>query len=238
MARRSRLSKNFQKKSRNTLIISILGIALILILLFKFGLPLLSDASFLFGKVTSTPEDSKETDNSNNTFVPEPRLYSLPSAINKENLTVEGSSLNGLSIEIFVNGKSVGEAKVNESGEFTYEVILTDGENIIKARAIKNEKNSEFSPSQTIKFTNKGPELSIETPSNNSEIKGGNPIEIKGLTDPGSTVKVNDFQAIINSEGKWSYRLTLVNGGNDIKIISTDAAGNTTEEVIHVNYSQ
>lgn len=237
MARKSRLSKNFQKKSRNTLFLSVLGIILILFLLFKFGLPLISDASFLFGRVTSTPE-SNEENSEKEVFVPIPRIYSIPNDTNEQNLTVNGSSLSGLTIEIYLNGEKVGEVKADKSGEFKLDITLTEGANILKARAIKNEIKSEFSNSININFTNSGPELKIESPLHNSDIKGGNPIEIKGNSDKDSTVTVNGFQAIINAEGNWSYFLTLVDGGNDIAIVSIDAAGNKTEETIHVNYSQ
>ncbi|MEK7501978.1 MAG: hypothetical protein AAB609_00470, partial [Patescibacteria group bacterium] len=56
MPRSSHLSKKFQKKSRNTLILSILGIIAILFLMLRYGLPLISDASFLFGRVTSSTD--------------------------------------------------------------------------------------------------------------------------------------------------------------------------------------
>jgi len=237
MARKSRLSKSFQKRSRNTFILSILGIIVIVFLLFKYGIPLISDASFLFGKVTSTPESTDEKE-SQEVFVTTPRLYSLPNTVGVENITVEGSALSGLTIEIYLNGVSAGKTKTDESGEFSYEITLTQGDNIIKAKAIINESESEFSNSRTVRFSNTGPELIVESPAKDSDIKGGNPIEVKGTTNPDSTVTVNGFQAIINSEGKWSYRLTLVDGGNDILIVSLDPAGNKTEETIHVNYSQ
>lgn len=238
MARRSRLSKSFQKRSRNTLILSILGIVLILFLLFKFGIPLLSDASFLFGKVTTAPNVNNESESKDEVFVPVPRLYSLPNSTNKKILTIKGSSLNGLTVEIYLNGNKVGNASVDDAGEFEKEVNLTEGDNIIKARAVKDNTKSDFSSSLTVRLSSEGPELLIESPNNGGDLKGGNPIEVKGTTNPGSTVTVNGFQAIINPEGKWSYRLILVDGGNDIAIVSIDDAGNKTEETIHVNYSQ
>jgi hypothetical protein len=83
-----------------------------------------------------------------------------------------------------------------------------------------------------------GPKLSIDSPGDGSEVKGSNPIEVKGKTDPDVTVSVNDFQAVSGSDGSFSYFLTLKDGGNDIKVIAIDDAGNKTEKTIHVNYSR
>lgn len=237
MPRKSRLSKSFQKKSRNTFILSVLGIIAILFLLFKYGLPLISDASFLFGKVTSTP-DANEDEAKEKEFVPVPNLDSVPKATKTESVRVGGSSISGLTIEIYLNGRKTEEVKADESGDFETKVTLSEGENIIKARAVKNKTQSDFSDNQTISYIKEGPELSIDSPSDGSQIKGGSPIEVRGKSTPDTSVIVNDFQAIVTSTGEWSYFLTLKDGDNEIKVVSTDDAGNKTEKIIHVNYSQ
>lgn len=236
MPRRSRLSKTTSRKSRNTFIISTIGIVLILILLVKFGIYLLGESSFLFGRVTSN--DKKEVNTtSNQTFVPIPSLDLLPQATKEKNLKITGSSISGLTIEVYLNGSKIGEVKTDDNGDFEKEVTLTDGDNIIKARAVKEGKESEFSDSETVTLKNSGPTLSIDSPTDGADIHGGSPIQVKGKTDPDSSVTINDFQAIIDSSGNWSYYLTLVSGGNDIKVTSTDGAGNKTDKAIHVNYS-
>lgn len=237
MPKRSRLSKSFQRKSRNTLVISILAIILIMIALFKFGLPLISDASFLFGRVTSTENKNEETE-TEEAFVPVPNVDGLPKATKEKFLRIAGSSVSGLTIHVYLNGKKTAEAKADENGDFETKIELTDGENIIKAKALKGADESQFSASQTVSYKIRGPELSIDSPADAANISGQMPIEVKGKSDPDTSVIVNDFQAIVNSKGEWSYFLTLKSGDNEIKVISTDAAGNTTEKIIHVNYSQ
>lgn len=236
MPRKSRLSKSFQKKSRNTLVLSILAIAAILFLLFRYGLPLISDASFLFGRVTST-QDSKEENIEKEAFVPVPNLDGLPKATSEEFVRVGGMSMEGLTVEVYLNGKKVDNVIAGANGDFETKVTLSEGENIIKAKAIKGDSESDFSESLTISLIKEGPELSIDTPTDGSEIKNPNPYEIRGKTDPDTNVLVNDFQAIVNSAGEWSYFLTLKDGDNEIKAVATDAAGNETEKVIHVKYS-
>ncbi len=237
MPKRSRLNKSFQRKSRNTFIFSVLGIIIILALLFKFGLPLISDASFLFGKITSSP-DKKETMETEKEFVSAPDLDGLPKATKEKLLRIGGSSISGLTVYVYLNGSKEAEVKADENGDFETNIELTDGENIIKAKALKGASESEFSPSQTVSYKIKGPELSIDSPSDGAQISGANPIEVKGKSDPDSSVIVNDFQAILNNQNEWSYFLTLKGGDNEIKVVSTDGAGNSTEKIIHVNYSQ
>lgn len=237
MARRSRLSKKYEAKSRNTLILSILGIAAILFLLFRYGIPLISDASFLFGRATSTPKaDGNKKDEDKH--VPSPNLDSLPKATKNQNINVTGTSLSGLKIVLYLNGSREDEKDVSEDGSFEFNIDLTDGENIIKAKTIRGTNESDFSNSRVVVYKKSGPELTIENPSDDAQISGSNPIEIKGKTDSDSNVLINDFQAIINSEGAYSYFLTLKGGDNEIKVIATDLAGNQTQKTIHVNYSQ
>lgn len=238
MPRKSRLSKSFQRKSRNTLILSILAIAAILFLLFRYGIPLISDASFLFGRVTNTVSNKEQNPTEEKEFVPVPTLDSLPKATNEGGVKVSGGSRSDLTIVIYLNGKQLSEIKPNENGDFEKELTLSEGENIIKAKALKGENESDFSESLTVVLKKEGPELSIDSPSDGAQISGANPIEVKGKSDPDTNILVNDFQAITNSNGEWSYFLTLKDGDNEIKVIATDAASNKTEKIIHVNYSQ
>lgn len=240
MSRQSRLSTSLQKRSRNTFILSIIGIIIIVFLLLRYGIPILSDASFYFGRVANTFQTNESLnieDEQNQTYVPTPRLDPIPSATNENIFTIEGQTLAGLEVEIHLNGEVVGITDTDENGFFEYEITLTDGDNIIKARAINGESKGSFTRSKTITYKDEGPDLIIESPKTGDEIKGQNPSEIRGTTDPDSTVTVNDFQAIINSKGNWSYFLTLREGQNEIKVISTDPAGNETEELISVQYS-
>lgn len=235
MPRRSRLSKSSFRKSRNTMILSILGIIAILFLLLRYGIPLISDASFIVGRVTSSPD--KKTITENDKFLATPDLDLPEKATKEDHITISGTSLGGDKVKIYVNGSFDSEADINEDRSFEVRIKLSEGENIIKAKAIKDNEESEFSDSVIVSYIKKGPELSIDSPTDGSEIKNTNPIEIKGKSDPDTTITVNDFQAVSSSDGAYTYLLTLRDGGNDIKVIAIDLAGNKTEKSIHVNYS-
>lgn len=232
--RRSRLSKKTEMKSKQTILLSFLGIAVILFLLFRYGLPLLSDFSFFAGQLVSTSQN-KEENSEDETFVSSPDLDPLPKATKEQNIKVSGTSLSGEKIYLYLNGSKDDEVEVTD-GTFEFNVKLTEGENIIKAKAVKGDKESEFSDSRVVVYKKSGPELTLDSPSDGAEVKNS-PVEVKGKTDPDSIVTVNDFQAIIDSSGNWTYLLTLKQGENEVKIISVDQAGNKTEKTVKFNYA-
>lgn len=237
--KRSRLLKNTEKKSSRNLVLSILGIVLILFLLFRYGIPLISDASFLFGRITGrilgTPVDNQKSSEDEN-YVPSPEIDPLPKAVKDQEISISGTSLSGLSVILYLNGSREDETEVNEDGSFQFSVTLTDGENIIKAKAIKNNVESEFSNPVVVNYKKTGPQLTIDSPTDGQTVSDPNPFNVTGKTDEDAMVSVNDFQAIISGD-TWSYSLTLKDGENEIKVIATDFAGNKTEKIIKINYS-
>lgn len=234
--RRSRLSKKAEKKSMQTIFLSFLGIAVIIFLLLRYGIPLISEFSFFAGQIIPNSSDKNENTDKNDAYVPVPDIDSLPKATKEQNINITGTSLSGLTVYLYLNGSKDDEMEVVEDGTFEFSVKLTEGENIIKAKAIKDKNESEFSDSTVVVYKKSGPELSLESPEDGSEVKNS-PVEVKGKTDPDSIVTVNDFQAIINSEGNWSYFLSLKQGDNEVKIISVDLAGNKTEKTVHFNFA-
>jgi hypothetical protein len=238
MTKRSRLAKNFEKRSRNTLILSVLGIFAVLFLLFKYGIPLITETSYQVGQITNSQNNSK-TQTTNNTYVAAPSLDSLPQAVNKPDLAISGTALTGLKIQLYVNGSQVDETNTDSNGTFKFGIQLSSGDNIIKARAVSGTNQSDFSDSSVVTYKNAGPSLTIDSPHDGDNISSGSsPINVTGKTDPDSMVTVNGFQAIIDQNGNYTYSLALNGGGNDIKVVSTDNAGNQTAKQVHINYSQ
>lgn len=239
MAKRSRLSKTSVRRSQKTLVLSILGILAVLFLLIKYGIPLISDASFIFGRATSSDKNSSSSSaNKDANYVPPPTLDPLSTATKSQKITITGSSVSGLKIQLYLNGSLEDDTSVGSDGSFSFNVDLTEGENIVKARAVKDKNDSDFSDSQTITYKKGSPNLSIDNPHDGDNLSGGNQVTVNGKADPDDTVTVNDFQAVIDSSGNWTYTLTLPGGGTDIKVVATDEAGNQTAKSIHVNYSQ
>lgn len=235
MAKRSRLTKNSIKKSRQNLIISIIGIVLIIFLLLRYGIPLLSDLSFFAGSVVPNKSDVSET-LKEDTYVPPPTLDPVPKAVREKEIKITGNSLPGLEVNLFINGSLENESLVGEDGIFEFIVKLSTGENLIKAKAVSGEFESEFSETLSTTFSNEGPEIKIESPKEGSTIHQ-NPTNVTGSAEGADSVIINGFQAIL-SGSNYLYSLTLKDGENEIKIEAIDDAGNKSEKIYKFNYSQ
>lgn len=166
-------------------------------------------------------------------FVPPAWLEPLPVAINNlDNFKIKGSAQAGLEVRVYLNGKELKTVLTDANGNFELTTTnLTEGENQIYAKAIDSFGNeSEPSNTQTINFDKTPPDLEISLPDENlnTVTQEDNHLDIKGKTEPMAIVSINDFRAIVNLEGDFSYQYPLNGGENKIKIIAADKAGNET----------
>jgi cytoskeletal protein RodZ len=60
-------------------------------------------------------------------------------------------------------------------------------------------------------------------------------VEISGITDPESTIKINNDLIMINTDGSFKKKINLNNGENLVTIQSTSANGKTTTEQKVIN---
>ena len=127
---------------------------------------------------------------------------------------------------------------VESDGTFSFKVFLQPGENKIKAQASLKENKSDFSDEEIISYINKPPALEINSPTDGQHFeKDQNILLIKGKTDTGVKITVNDFWAVVDEDYNFSYSLTLQSGDNNIKIIATDESEGKTERNLKVTYS-
>lgn len=231
---RSRLSKRMEQKTKKNLALSVLGIVLIVLLVFKFGIPLLVNLSlFLSGS-----HNKEETRIQNSSFIAPPVLDSFPQATASANIIISGVASKKQTVNLYINDDLTDTAKAGDDGRFSFKETIRPGENTIKAKAVVNEKESDFSNAVITAFKNASPSLSVSSPADGQSFsKDQNIVEIKGTTDIDVKVTVNGFWAITDDSGNFSYSLPIQNGENKIKIISVDIAGNKTEKEIKVNYS-
>ncbi|QQG40491.1 MAG: cadherin-like beta sandwich domain-containing protein [Candidatus Levyibacteriota bacterium] len=237
----SRLSRRVERQTKQSILLSIIGIVAVLGFLAKFGIPLLANVSyFLLGA-----KDTQEVAKPKNVYVAPPVLDALPSATNSATIAISGSALENQTIQLFLNGEKEDEKKVDKKNTFSFaDIQLKQGENFIQAKAIQNDpsskqQESDFSNSYTIIFKKDAPALNLESPNDKQSFgKDDKTVTVKGKTDTGTQITVNDLWAIVDNEGKFSYDLPLQNGENKIKVIATDEAGNKTEKEITVTRSQ
>lgn len=222
------------------LILSILGIALVLATLYYVGIPLLTnlDDFWFFLKGQNEEELSPVQ---KDIFAPyPPKLNALPKITNEKEITVSGFTEAGAKVKLFLNEEEHSPILADKEGEFFFEEVpLKNEENTIYVVAIDSSGN-ESDPSTTylVIYDEKVPEIEMEEPKEGTVFKDKEEqtIRIKGSVTKGARVFINESQAIVDDEGKFSYFLTLEKGENKIKIEAIDSAGNKAEEELTIIY--
>lgn len=223
-----------EQKNKKNLVLSILGIVLIILLVFKFGIPLLINLS-MFVSGSKSKEEVKIQDPS---FIAAPVLDSFPQATRSANILISGIASKDQTISLYINEELINKTETKEDGKFSFEETLKPGENIVKTKAAIKNKESEFSNTITIIYKSAPPSLNINSPADGQSFsKDQNSVEVKGTTDSDVRVTINGFWAITDMSGNFSYKLLLKNGENIIKIIAADLAGNKTEKEIKITYN-
>jgi len=238
---KSHLKKSLEKKSKRSLLITSVGIILFIIIIIIFGQSALVNFSILLGRGKDS-QNTLETDKiSTDIIISAPELSSQLDVTNSAKIDINGSIFTDLKVQIrlYRQDELIDVIDINEENSFTFKDIeLIEGSNKLKSVAVYKGKTSENSNILTINYLKNNPTLNIEYPKDGISLSGGNTaITIKGKTDSGNTVSVNGYKAIIKSDGNFTYDLTLTSGENKIKIISTDKAGNNSEQEIKINYS-
>lgn len=217
----------------------IIGITIVFIVVvfFFWGVPILVRiAEFL-----NILRDESSSSSSGDVIPPfTPRVESIPTATNSANLPIKGSAEAGSTVEIFLNGELKKKLLVGQNARFSIEDFsLSEGENRVEVRSIDQAGNtSPLSAPSIVTFDKEVPTLEVLEPKSGAAFTGGNrDIKITGTVEVGSTVTVNGFLAIVDSEGKFSYTYALSAGDNTLNILAKDAAGNSKEEKVQVTYS-
>lgn len=216
--------------------LTIVGIIVILFLFFKFGIGVItqiSGVSNMFNQNEPTPTPQQEN------RLRAPILDPVTEATNSAQIEITGkSSEKDLSIQLFVNDKLGDETKSDLDGKFRFEnVVLDEGQNVIKARIKQDSETSNFSKEYTIFYQKSEPKLDVTSPVEDAKfIKENNEAPVQGKTDPENKITVNGFWAIVDNQGNFSYNLTLSPGENAIEVEVTDRAGNKVKKAFKVSY--
>lgn len=234
---KSRLTRRIEKQNKNQLYLYIIGIIIFLVAILELG-PML--IAFIGNAIDLINPKSQQTVNLSNAPLQAPTLDNLPFATPSSKITISGKSFyNTGEIELYVNDSLYKKVDVNENGEFSFEnVSLSEGENKIKARQIKDGKKSDYSEEHTISYIKNQPKLDVDSPSDKATFKKADQeITVSGKTDPDNKVTVNGFIAIVDSVGNFSYVLRLNEGENKIKIEATNPVDMKTTKEISVSYN-
>lgn len=234
MSKQSRLDEISRRRSERNIIIILGGIIGLIVLFFFYGIPLLINFSLMVEKLKGN-SDTEIAVNALSYIAP-PTLDAVKEATNSARLNVRGSALPNETIKLYVNGKYLDQAKTGEDKIFIFkDISLNEGDNDIKAKAVISDKESNYSENIHIVYINKEPKLEINLPQDNQSISNSDGrVKVEGKTDPSVRVTVNNYWAIVETDGSFSYWLRVQKGDNTIQVVATDAAGNRTEKQVKV----
>lgn len=235
----SRLNRANEQRMKQRLVLTVVGTIVLLIVLVKFGLPALINFSLFLS--SGSNQSSSNNPSNQSTYLTPPILNPIPTATNSASFDISGVAGAKQLVKLYINDTYIDSLTSKDDGSFIFKgVALSQGQNVIKAKVKNNTTESDYSSPWTITYINSAPSLSITQPADGQSFSGSQnaSITIAGKTDPDVRVTVNDFWAITDNNGNYSYNLHLQNGSNQIKVIATDTAGNKTEKDISVSYSQ
>jgi uncharacterized protein YfaP (DUF2135 family) len=228
----SRLARVEEAKARKTVLVyAFLTLAVILFLLF-FGVRILTSISSFI-----QPEQKQTTTDTDRTPPSPPQLDYVQPRTNVETQTIKGEAEPDAVVQISVNG-SVTSTRSDSGGGFSLDVVLSEGDNTITAKATDTAGNmSNQSEVISINLDKTPPTLTVTKPTAGQSFKSkDSPIRVEGQTDA-ERVTINDRIAVIDSQGKFSLPFNLSEGQNDLLVVAVDQAGNKTEMTISVSYT-
>ncbi|WP_312026941.1 Ig-like domain-containing protein, partial [Enterobacillus tribolii] len=169
--------------------------------------------------------------------------------------TLSGTGLAGATITVYDNGKVIGTAAVDGTGnwKFTPDSALTDGKHNFTATQTDgvgrtSEPTGEFDIriDATAPDAVKGLAVHDDVGDKTGDLQNGETTDdrqptFSGTAEPGSTVNIIDNGKVIGTatvgdDGKWSFTpdAPLDNGNHDFTTTVTDEAGNTGPEGEHL----
>jgi len=206
----------------------------LLLLVFFFGIPFVRFVGLLGQRLA--PD---ETLNQTLATPPiTPRLDYIPNFTNKNKIEVKGVSDPKVTINLTVNDKEALQAQTDTNGLFEFlNVSLREGSNNLKITAKRGDVSS-GEVSASVVFDKKVPNLEVTEPADNAFYpKETLTIKVTGKTEGDAIVNINDFQAIVDHEGNFTFDFPVTGGEQKVKITASDIAGNqkTIEKTFRVD---
>ncbi|MEW5760085.1 MAG: right-handed parallel beta-helix repeat-containing protein [Candidatus Thermoplasmatota archaeon] len=158
----------------------------------------------------------------------------------KLSITEPGNNFYTSGNEVEIKGKCDGDVYINDTkvetdqnGYFSYKYKLVEGENIINITGIDTSGNIQRIKRIVIRDTIP-PELIIIFPNTTLYKTKDRGIEIKGKSEPYSSIYINEIKIIAPSDGLFTFYVPLTNETNTIVIRVVDNLNNTNTSIISV----
>ncbi len=140
-------------------------------------------------------------------------------------ILVDGSVIDSSVITLTINGTLV---TVGSNGEFSYQLSLVEGSNILSIVATDAAGNTATVTRIVIKDTT-APTLTVVHPTNGTITKQDTTLVDGTVTDSTVvTLTINGTPVPVGGNGQFNYQFPIAEGSNVLSIVATDAAGNTS----------
>lgn len=231
-----RLERVQEKKMKNTIIMYVVILFVVLYFIFTFGIKLLLNTSSFISGLFPQPSNKplSKTEDSFSAI----DITSIPQATNSANIIVSGSVLNFDTLTFYLNKVKVKEVD-SPSDIFNEEIgDLEKGENSIYILAkSKDSKTEKSTITYKVFYKSEKPKLEISEPSDNSTTNNQE-IKIKGSTDIETYIHINDLPVVVDVNGNFETIVRLKDGDNQITAKAQDIAGNEEIKTIKVTYQK
>jgi len=142
--------------------------------------------------------------------------------------TVGGQAPPGTTLEI--NDRQVA---VNADGAFSYEMLLEEGDNLIRVVATDDVGNI-TTQERLVHLKTRPPTLALNVEEGSTV--GDATLQVTGRTDAGATVTVNGQVVPVSAQGDFQATLNLFQGDNLIQAEARDQAGNVANLTRRIRY--
>ena len=133
---------------------------------------------------------------------------------------------------LVVDGKDVA---ADANGQFNVDVLLEEGENIIRVEATDAVGN-ETTVERQVFLKLQPPPISLSSVQEGMQVYEPS-LLVAGQTEVGATVRVNGQAAAVDTQGNFQSVVNLVNGVNLVRVEAIDRAGNAAVTTRSVAYS-
>lgn len=184
-------------------------------------------------------KDNTETEQQ---LPPQPPFLSAPvPATSSAQLTLKGYQQKNQKIIILENAQEATRVSVQDDGSFSADVTLQEGENTLSAVAVDaQDQRSQPSAEFKVVLDTQAPAIEVSDPKDGSSIQGkkNQMVTLKGKTDVGSKVYLNDRLVYVQADGTFSTTYRLENGKNDLVFKAIDQAGNSQELKMSISFAE
>lgn len=211
------------------------------------GLTVLISALFLvvvlpgFIRILGSRAKSLATETRETTVLPRPFLAQPFDATSSASIALTGTAQAGEKIILLQNGAPGPEATADDAGSFRFDTVTLEAGSNTFAAVSENSAGERSNPSNQVRiaYLKDAPKLEILEPENGKEItqRKQNPITVKGKTDSGNRIYINDKMQFVAADGSFSSLVQLSEGENPIIIRAVNSAAIETISELSVRFS-